>query len=438
MRPYRRQVAFTWWKNAIRSLQKNKRRRKEVLTRVIKQNRTEPAAILLHQHFFYAPRGARDRRPGALQRQKALSAGCTGSSAYARRQQQHAPDPKPWTAQHHRSVWVDSHDRSHGRGRGVAVASVRSAPCSRPLRCGSIDNPDETPIPRPLALSAPSARCSGGRGVLLRSRESPRADLSRGDDQGGDSCSGERDNVPIAPKRFWDRRCQEAHERDDCPALSVTDRPRKHTESGDTPTLKRESELTSAAAAPMQSPFVVGGPLCAKYPSCWTAAGTTGVDVSLKPLVAWVLASTFERQESSAPKPIPGVEESSEWCDSAPHGAQRRGGTRPTVTGVWCARGLSRRMCHRDGRRVSRSAFGVVLEALPAFRQASMAHSRCTDHNSMFSANVCSEHVHGADDGNPSPRHQEVMRSGGAGGARPRGARSTRSMCFGRYRLLVD
>lgn len=404
---------------------------------------------MLQQHSFDVPPGARDRRPGALRREKAHSAGCTGSSAYARRQQQHAPNPKPWTAQQSRCMWLDSHDHSRGRGRGVAVAAVRSAPCSRPLRCGGIDNPDETPVPRPLGFSAPSARCSGGRGVLLRSRKSPPGDLSRGDEQGGVNCSGERGDVPTAPNRFSDRRCQEAQEHDDSPALSVIDRPRKHTESGDMPTLKGERELTSAVAAPVQSPFVVGGPLCAKYPSCWTATGATGVDANLKPLVAWVLASTAERLERSAPQPIPGIEESSEWCDSAPNGAQPPGGTRSTVADVWCPRELSRRMHHRHGRmvslmkaaaatRASRSAFGDVLEALPAYRRASMAHSRCTIRNSTFSASVCSEHVHGADGGNPSPRHQEVMRSGGAGGARPRGARSTRSICFGRYRLLVD
>lgn len=279
-------------------------------------------------------------------------------------------------------------------------------------------------IPEP---SSPRIRREGkGKGVVFRSGKDLRASLSSADNY--EHNQGERASPWSA------RECQEHHERNGSPAVrSVESRtPMMHMTQQFPSNQASGGEESGEAATPQcsRSPFVAGGPLCAEYPSYWTATGVSALNtVDPRPLVAWTTATAAEKQQkfpASGPVPREG-------------GFKRRGlGTPPSRrtsanrSKHRCTEVVARLGCsplrmdveHHHKNRLKTSAICDVSQDPPVNLRASSALGRCTTYSTV-------------DRGvgrRPLLPHEGVTRRGHE---ISQGPQEAFSMCFGRYMVLI-
>lgn len=451
-----RQVTFTAWKNFSRSLRRTRLCNEQIHRQQHKQNNTEMGAMLLHRPPLDLPHEAQAKWPRVAHVKATNSARCVRPSSSR---------PQQWITQYPREASL----RGRGRERSATTSPVQSAPCSRSRRRGGNDSTDLAnstgPGPRPLApFSAAPTRRPSGKGVVLRTGNDLRAGSSRADHH-GKSGQRERQNIRVVTCVCCDRRNQKSRERDCSRGAGPGNRTQTTQTTGHAP--KDRANTATPHFAP--SPFLVGGPLCAKYPSPSTTAKVSVFNMAKpKPLIAWAATAASE----------PGVRQ--QMCStlgSVPRGSgswKRRGvdttssarhnSSPPKHRRTYCSEAITSEEAyllscmgtayphglyhHRlpvseaaGTALVSTSAAGKALQILPGQERAPTGPSRCTTNTACTAVDEIVDVKNSTGGGHVAcscylPRHQGRIVLGEGGGEEP-WETSCRNMCFGQYRLLV-
>lgn len=400
-------MAFTWWKFVTSNLRRARLRRRRRLCQQSKQS-----AMGAGETFF--------RRALNVSRAKKNEANKLGV--------------------------VCIKNAQHGEHAG-AVSRRQQRPHPQkyclPVRGKTPPDPSSPPI-RP-----------GGKRVVLRAGKYLRAGLSGAYNHGDNGHGqGERTNIPVAMCSLSDRECQEHRSssptsvENRTPSIHMAQQVPSNYASGREGSAGKEGSAEEATPQYAQSPFVVGGPLCAEYPSYWNATGISAFNtVGPRPFAAWTTGTAAEKQQQvSASGPVP-----------SEGGSNRRGLSAPPSRSNSTSRYKHRRTyspkeiaagkgdfpsCmgdahHKDAKnklafsiaagvaRVSRSVFCDVSQDLPGRMRASTAPSRCTAYNTAVHRGV----------GRRFLPHQGVFAIGEQNREIPW---EPSSMCFGRCIVLVD
>lgn len=454
-------MAFTTWKYFSCSLRKSRLCNQQMLQQQHKLNNKEAGATLLHRPSLDLPHEAQATRPMIGHARAVRSASCVRPLLSSQ---------QPWTTQYPKKAWL----RGRGWERNITTAPVQA--CSRSLRCGGKHSTDPaisrvSPGPRPLAPScAASTRHPSGTGLVLRTDN----DLQVGSSANhhGNSGQGERVNVRATTYFCCDHDNQKTHERDSR-ITSVENRTQTAPTRGRcTPNFRVEGGRVKTATSRFgHSPFVVGGPLCAKYPSRWAAARvsifnmpepkkldarTTASAAAVEPGVRQQLCSTLGS--------VPCRSGSRSWkrygVDTKPsarhscYPSNRRTHFSKAITSketyVLSYMGtVYRHKLHNNklplseatgAPLLSRSAVSEALQVSSGRERAPASPGRCNNTDTTdrkVSANVCTRDGHDAWSRGYMPRHEEIIGMDERGGQEPWGG-SRRSTCFGQYRVLVD
>lgn len=451
-------MAFTTWKNFSRSRRRTRLCNQQILRRRHKQSGTGEGAVLPDRSSLDLHE-ARATRPTMTHRKAVQSAGCVRPLSSRQRQQ--------WITQYPRKPWR----RGRSCERRATTAPVQSTPCSWSLRCGGKNSMDPAnkriaPGPRPLAPSsaAPTRRPSG-KGVVLRTGNDLGARSSGAERYGG---RGQREkmNIRVDMCVCCDRESHNSHERDFSRISCGENRTQTtHTTRQSTPNIFEEDVLANTETRIFaHSPFVVGGPLCAKYPSSWTAAGVSVFNMTEpKSLIAWTSANNAAVGPGGRQQPCctPGSDSwkrrGGDTTLSARHNTTSPSKHRPTysskaVTSEQAYMSSCKGIVHPHKLHnnklplskatgealVSRSAVSKSLQVVLPRALAPTSPSWCTTSTAVSTAvektagtSVC----HGS--WGHWPPHQG--RAGrGEGDEEESWDASCRKTCFGQYRLLID
>lgn len=355
-------MAFTWWKLFASSLRRARLRRARLLGHHSKRSDTGTGESFLRQPLDVSF-AVEAKKPGVVLEKRVQHGGYAGVVST-------------------RSRWRTTHPRK----------------C-----CLSIREPSAPPI-RP-----------DGKGATFRAGKELPAGMSSADNN-EDVHQGETANIP-----YFDEDCQEHHERDSSPAI--------YSAENRTPMIRMAQQFPSnhasegqgsgGAAMPQypRSPFVVGGPLCAEYPSYWTTTGISAVNtVDPRPLVAWTSATAAEKeQKSSASGSVPREGYKRRGLGKPPSRVANRSKHRRTYppTGILAGKACFSScmgVVHLQGNKLKGSDLYVVSKDFDGVR-ASPPPGRCRTNNGVRRSLL---------------PPQEVI-------DKPQQA----SVCFGRYTVLI-
>lgn len=325
--------------------------------------------------------------------------------------------------------WLLSQHRKQSDTYGGCVSAVSTRPRRRAPHyrecCEAVRDKN---VPEP---STPPSRPEG-KGVVFGFRTG----LSSAGHHENNG-QGERAN-PCA-----NRDLRKHHERNTSPAMRSTDNrtPMLHMPQcfsnhgvGD--------QRSGEAAAPLdpRSPFVVGGSLCAKHPSYWTATGISAFNtVGPRPLVAWTAATAAEKQQQFSAQQNSTEHSPARGCQGtcrppSEGGSKRRGLGMPPSRSASANRSKHRRIVpptglvsvvHHHNKSIT-SAFYDVSQDFPGRMRASSAPGRRTTNGTAVERGV---------GGRPLLHYQARLKTGDE---TTEGPPETRSMYFGQYMVLVD